>query len=260
MIKMISAILIATQLAACATYHSRAVPFRTPTDYGNSLVVSGVSLGAESFADPAAAGETFGFDIRSAGLLPVQVVIDNQSGQGIQIMSRQSFLIDNRGRYWNVLTTREAVQRVDRATSDGAIGSGAGRGAMYGAAAGTILGLALGIVSGGNSGSAALKGGVLGAAGGALIGGASAADNPDHSATVSGDLRDKGIDGKVIPAGALATGFIFFPGEAPGAKSLRLQIRFRSNGQTETVELPFEKGEKPRIIRSLPASAKPADG
>lgn len=237
--KIICLILIATQFAGCTVYKSRSVSFRPPQDYANSVNVHGVLVGAEHFADSAKADDAFGFDIRGAGLLPVQVVMDNQAGQGIEIVTAQTFLVDENNRYWKILSTREAVDRVEKASASGAIGSGAGKGAMYGAAAGTVLGLALGIVSGRSAGTAAVKGGVLGAAGGAVIGGASKSDDRSQEIKIAADIREKTLEGKVMPSGSLASGFIFFPGEATSAKSLRLQVRFTSSGAQQVLMLPL---------------------
>lgn len=239
--KLICMVAISAHLFACATYENRSVSFRPPQDYINYQDVTGLKVGAEAYADRKQAEEAFGFDIHSAGLLPVQVVMDNKSGQGVEVISGQTFLIDDTNRYWKILTTREAVERVDKTTQAGAIGSGAGKGAMYGAAIGSLLGLALGIVSGHNAGEAVLKGGVLGAAGGAVIGGASkSGEEGEREYTISESMRDKGIEGKVISPEALVSGFIFFPGEATSAKELRLQVRMRGSGKVENLNLKFK--------------------
>lgn len=239
--KLICILTISAHIFACATYENRAVSFRPPQDYINYQDVTGLKVGAEAYADRKQAEEAFGFDVRAAGLLPVQVVMENKSGQGVEVITGQTFLIDDTNRYWKILTTKEAVDRVDKATQSGAIGSGAGKGAMYGAAIGSLLGLALGVVSGHNAGGAALKGGVLGAAGGAVIGGASkAGEEGEREYTISEGMRDKGLEGKVIPPEALASGFIFFPGEATSAKELRLQIRMRGSGKVQTLNLKFK--------------------
>ncbi|NVN89223.1 MAG: glycine zipper family protein [Desulfuromonadales bacterium] len=238
--KIICSLIIACQLTACASYENRAVSFRPPQDYINYQDVSGVMVGSEAFSDEKRAEETFGFDIRRSGILPVQVVLDNNSGQGVEIVSGQTFLVDTTNAYWKILSNGEAVERVERATQGGAIAGGAGKGAAYGAAAGALLGLAIGIVSGRRVGEAVVKGGVLGGAGGAVIGGASQADNDrERGYRIAEDIREKGIEGKIIPAGSLASGFIFFPGEAPTARELRLQVRFRGSGRHETISLRY---------------------
>lgn len=82
------------------------------------------------------------------------------------------------------------------------------------------------------------RGGVIGGAGGAVIGGASGSDaERGRSFKIGEDLREKGIEGKIIPDGSLASGFIYFPGEAPTVRELRLQVRFRGSGAVETLFL-----------------------
>ncbi|MFA7059499.1 MAG: hypothetical protein WC156_01620 [Pedobacter sp.] len=239
--RMICILVIAVHLSACATYENRSISFRPPQDYSNSQDTSGLMVGAEAFANQKLAEEIFGFDIRAAGVLPVQVAIDNKSGEWVEVVAGQTFLIDASNRYWKVLTNRDAAERVEKATQTGAIGKGAGKGAALGAAAGALLGLAIGIVSGRGVGSAVLKGGVLGGAGGAVIGGADkAGDNREQEYKIADDVREKGIEGKVMPSEALASGFIYFPGEAETAKELRLQVRFRNTGRLQTLNLKFK--------------------
>lgn len=239
--KFICILIIAAHLSACATYESRSVSFRPPQDYSNTQNVSGLLVGAEGFSDRKAAEDAFGFDILGAGVLPVQVAMDNNSGQGVEVVAGQTFLIDAANRYWKVLSNREAVERVEKATQTGAIGKGAGKGAAFGAAAGALLGLAIGIVSGRDVGSAVLKGGVLGGAGGAVIGGAGKADDDrERQYKIADDVREKGVEGKVMTEGALASGFIFFPGEAETANELRLQVKFRNTGRLQTLNLKLK--------------------
>lgn len=236
--RLICLLVIATHISACATYENRSVSFRPPQEYANYQDADGLMVGAEPFADKKQAEDAFGFDIRSAGLLPVQIVMDNRSGQGVEVVSGQTFLVDGSNRYWKILSNSEAVERVEKATEAGAIMGGAGKGAGWGAAAGAILGLALGIVSGRNVGESVVKGGVLGGAGGAVIGGASkAGDDRQREYKIADNIRDKGIEGKVMAAGNLANGFIFFPSEAESVKDLRLQLRYRNSGTVKTINL-----------------------
>ena len=239
--KIIALLIIASHLAGCATYERRSVSFRPPQDYANTHDLAGLSVGAEAFVDKALAEEAFGFDIRGAGLLPVQVVMDNRSGQRVEVMSGQTFLIDSSNRYWKLLSNREAADRVQKATEAGRIGSGAGKGAAWGAAAGALLGLALGVVSGRNAAETAVKGGVIGGAGGAIVGAAGKADEGrQREQQIAEDLREKGLEGKVLTAETLASGFIFFPGEAATAQELRLQLKFRDTGRVQTINLKLK--------------------
>ena len=236
--KLICALVIATHISACATYENRSVSFKPPQEYSNYQDADGLMVGAEPFADKKHAEDAFGFDIRSAGLLPIQIVMDNRSGQGVEVVSGQTFLIDGSNRYWKILLNSEAVERVQKATEAGSISGGAGKGAAWGAAAGAIMGLALGIVSGRNVAESTVKGGVLGGAGGAVIGGTNRAGDDRHREyKIADNIRDKGIEGKIMAADNLANGFIFFPGEAETVTNLRLQLKYRDTGMVKTINL-----------------------
>jgi hypothetical protein len=239
--KRLLAIIMLLFLAGCATYKTQYASFRPPEGYANVQTMDGIKLGGEAYADEDAAENAFGFDIKGASaLLPVQLVITNDSGRNLEIVTGQTFLVDTQGRYWSVIPNRDAVERVEKSTQLGAFfGSGAGKGATIGAVGGAILGAAIGIVSGDNVGSALGKGAALGGAAGAVIGGTQEGTSEKREYRIIDDLREKGLEGKVIPPGWLANGFLFFPGEAPGAKGLRLQMRERETGRVYNFDLKF---------------------
>ncbi len=226
-------------LFSCTSYKSQYVGFRPAADYPNNVVAGGVTIGAEAYADRTEAKEAFGFDVKKAGLLPVQVVMDNRSGDQVLIVLDQTFLVDDNNRYWNLISNRAAVERVTKATQSGEILGGAAKGAGWGAATGAVLGAAFGVLSGENVADAAGKGAVIGGAGGAVFGGAQKGTDPKQPRTIADDLRDKGLEGKTIPDQSLANGFLFFPAEAQSARELRLQMREIQSGYLYTLSLPF---------------------
>jgi hypothetical protein len=63
----------------CTSYERQVVPFKMPESSPNALNLDGAAIAARSFITSSEAKEAFGFDIRSAGLLPMQVVFDNRS-------------------------------------------------------------------------------------------------------------------------------------------------------------------------------------
>jgi hypothetical protein len=195
-------------------------------------------VGAESFAEKSIAEKAFGFDIRAAGLLPVKIVIDNKSAQGIEVISGQTFLIDGANRYWKILTNREAVERVKKATDSGGIISGTGKGVAWRTAASSLMDLAIGIVSRRDLASSVVKGNVLSGAGGAVFDGASkTGDDKQQEIKIAEAIREKGVEGKIMPAESLASGFIFFSGEVSSVSELRLQIKSRDSGRIQTLNL-----------------------
>lgn len=226
-------------LSGCASYKTQYASFRPPEQYLYHVETDGVKIGAEAYADKDAADNAFGFDIKGAGgLLPVQLVLDNKSRQSIEIVSSQTFLVDDKGGYWNIIPTNVAIDRLEKSTQLAAFfGSDTAKGALLGAAAGTILAAAIGIVAGHDIGSTIGKGAVIGGAGGAIIGGAKGGTSPERPYRITEDIRQKGLEGKAIPAGYLANGFLFFPGEAESAKELRLQIREKETGTIRLVTL-----------------------
>ena len=237
--------LVVSQVAGCTSYNSQYVSFRPPEAYANKQEVGGVAIGAEAYADKNIAKEAFGFDIRDTGLLPVQLIMNNLSGKTLQIVTEQTFLVDAQGNYWQVIPNHTVVDRVEKSTQLAALGKGAGAGALWGAAGGAILGAAIGIVSGQNVGNAMGKGAALGAAGGAIVGTGKEATSTDRQTMILNDLRSKGLESKIIPIDHLANGFLFFPGEAKTARSVKLQFRELEDGKVHNVTLNLNNQEKP---------------
>jgi len=237
--------LIAIQVGGCTAYNSQYVPFRPPEAYANKQEVGGVALGAEAYVDRDIANEAFGFDIRNSGLLPVQLIMDNKSGRTLQIVGEQTFLLDAPGNYWQVVPNQTAVDRIEKSTQLAALGKGAGAGALWGAAGGAILGAAVGIASGQNVGKAMGAGAAIGGAGGAIIGTGKEATSTDRQTRILNDIRSKGLEGKTIPIEHLANGFLFFPGEAKTARSIKLQLRELETGKVHNVTLNLNSQEKP---------------
>jgi hypothetical protein len=233
--KKIICLLLVAQLAACAAYERYSVSFRPPKDYANYQDSSGLVVGAESFSDKTHAEKAFGFDIRKAGILPVQMVVDNKSGQSVDVVSGQTFLIDGTSRYWKILSNREAVDRIKKASDSGAIASSAGKGSAWRTTALAMMDLAMQIVSGRDRDTTPVKGGGEGVT--TVSGTGKAGDDKQREIKIAEDVRDKGIEGRILSANSLARGFIFFPGEVSSVSELRLQIKFRDSGRIQTLNL-----------------------
>ena len=232
LLRYLSVLLLPAALLACTFYESREVPFRPPEQLANVQQLGGAKVAAIGYADKAAAKDAFGFDIRSAGLLPVQVVFENLGPERFQVVPEQTFLIDGTGGYWNLLDRRTAYQRVESSSEYGSIVKGGVEKGMWGAVAGALAGAAIGILAGENVGEAAGKGAAIGAAGGAIFGGAQAGATDDAGRQIARDLANKDLENRVIEPGNINRGFLFFPGEAPSAGQLRLQLRDVTSGQT----------------------------
>jgi hypothetical protein len=233
-------LLLCTCTFSCTPYKSQEVSFRHPTAYPGMQSVAGALIAADSFNDRGQAKQAFGFDIRGAGLLPIQVIVDNTGPEALTLVPEQTFLIDNQGGMWNLLDSRTAYQRVESSSEFAAIAKEAGRGSVLGAAGGALIGAAVGIVTGSNVLEALGKGAAVGAAGGAVLGGGAATASGEPGRQISRDLATKQLENKPIQSGDMARGFLFFPDEAGTARQLRLQIKEISSQQTHTLLFPLQ--------------------
>ena len=233
-------LVIAVLLSACVTYSSHSVSYRSPKEYRNYQETYGFMVGAESFADKKNAEKAFGFDVRAAGLLPVQVVINNKSGQGVDVVSGQTFLIDGSNRYWKLLTHREAVDKVKKAAEAGIITSVAGKGASWSSVASALMGPAIRVVSARDAASVMVKSDVSNSGGDVAGGVGKAVDDTQREVKIAEDIREKGVEGKILSAESLASGFMFFPGEVSAVSEIRMQIKFRDTGRIQTLNLKLD--------------------
>jgi len=211
-------------LTACATYKRKPLPFKAPSAYDNATEVVGALVGAEAFVDRRGTKEAFDFDIRGAGMLPVQVVFDNQGPHPLKIDVAQTFLEDAEGNLWPILDRDIAYERATKYSQTKKIFTEGAYGGFLGATAGALIGAAVGIVIGENVAEAAGKGAAVGAAAGATLGGIKGYTSDDARQAIVDDLRRKSLENKPVEPTNLAYGYLFFPGEANSAKQLRLKL------------------------------------
>ncbi len=218
-------------LAGCSTaYVARPLPFKSPSAYANVTQVADAQVASEAFADADKAREAFGFDIRAAGMLPVQVVFDNQGSHPLEINVGQTFLEDEAGNIWPILDRDTAYARATKYAQTKEVFTEGAYGAFLGTAAGAIIGAAVGIVTGDNVAVTTGKGAAVGAAAGATLGGVKGYTSGDARRIVVEDLQRKTLQQKPVEPRSLSFGFLFFPGEAPSAVQLRLQLKETDSG------------------------------
>jgi hypothetical protein len=231
---------VALMLCACSTgYKAKPLPFKAPGAYNNAVSLNGAQIGARAFVDSKDAQNAFGFDVRGAGMLPVQIAFDNQSPQTLEINPAQTFLEDSEGNLWPILTDQFAYERTTKYAQTNQMFKEGAYSGFLGATAGALVGAAVGIVTGEDVLRRAGEGAVIGGAGGAVLGGVSGGTSNEARSRIVRDLRDKSLENKSIAPGALAHGILFFPGEAQSAKKLRLQLRERDSGMIHTLFLSF---------------------
>lgn len=232
--------------AGCASYGERVPSVPLPEAQPGQVRADGVNLVARAYLDPKEAKVAFGFDARGAGLLPVQVVMDNQGANEVCVEPEQTFLIDPQGQAWPLLTAEQAYQRTKGHLEVGQAAKGTAKPAVFLGAAGALAGFAVGILTGQNIGEAVGKGAVLGATAGALAGGASSYVALGEK--VRSDLAGRSLQNRTVQPGELAYGFLFFPGkdEAKAVQSLRLTLRIGEERRLVHLPLLEAEGEPPR--------------
>lgn len=231
--RILVGVLAVAFLAGCSTsYKAKPLAFRAPSTYPNAQSAGGAMIGAEAFADPNRASDAFGFNVRGAGLLPVQVVFDNLGNHPLEINPSQTFLVDDEGKLWPLLQKEIAYERVTKFAETKKIFKEGAYTGFLGAAAGAVVGAAIGVVTG-DFGEAVGKGAAIGAGAGVLAGGIGGyASSDDARRAIVADLNQKSLQNQKIDPQGLAFGFLFFPGEASSARVLRLQLKESDTGKT----------------------------
>lgn len=217
-------------IAACQSYKTQVVPFKLPSAYPNMVNISGADIAVRVLDSKEDAENAFGFDIISAGVLPVQIIFDNKGPHKLRVMSNQTFLVDIEDNLWPVLDSNVAYDRIHAKTKYGPVVSEGTRGAVLAGIAGSAIGAAIGIVTGQNVLESAGKGAALGAAAGLTFGGAKGLSDQEVKETIRKDIQERNLKNKPINQGEIAHGFVFFPGEAKKPKELRIQIKEEDSG------------------------------
>jgi len=228
-------------IAGCSTtaYEARPLSFKLPSAYSNAVSVGGAQIAARAYVNPDEAKKTFGFDVLGVGMLPVQVIFDNRGPHELEVIGNQSFLEDQAGNLWSILSTRIANERATKyAKTRNLFKEGAQKG-FFGAAAGAVVGAAIGIVTGGGIGENAGKGAAVGAAAGTVIGGTGGYVSDEPNMAIINDMRDKSLQNAAIEPGTLAHGILFFPIEAASASNLRLKIIENDTRTVHSVTFKF---------------------
>ncbi len=225
-------------ISGCSGYGKRVAPVALPQSQPGHVVVAGAYISARVYLDPSAAKQALGFDARGAGLVPVQVTIDNQGKEEMWIDPSQTFLIDQSGQAWPLLTSEEAYNRIKGHVDVAETAKGTLKPAALLGAAGALVGFAVGVVTGEDVGESTGKGAVIGATAGALAGGAGAYATVGER--IKNDLAQRQLHNQTIEPGLLAHGFLFFPGKAEEIKSVSsLRLALRIGGELKVVTIPL---------------------
>ncbi|MBN1614905.1 MAG: hypothetical protein JW950_10610 [Deltaproteobacteria bacterium] len=226
-------------VVACTTYQRQVVPFKMPSAYPNAAEAAGAAIAAKAYDGVKEARDAFGFDIRNAGILPVQIIFDNKGGHPLEIVPERTLLADADGNLWPILDANLAYDRLAKETELGRVVPEGAKSGLLAGAAGALIGAAIGIVSGHNVGDAAMKGAAVGAAAGATLGGARGMSDVEVRGQIREDLQNRSLERRAIAPYEVAHGFVFFPGEAKKSQEIRLTLRALDTGEIYNVIMKF---------------------
>ncbi|MDR2142604.1 MAG: hypothetical protein LBR11_12630 [Deltaproteobacteria bacterium] len=225
-------------LLACAPEHQyRAQPIRSANAYANRKDVQGAIIAAEAIYDDRLLTERFGYNLKKAGVIPVNLIIQN-NGDNVLVLMPGTEMKDENGADWDVLPQDRVIRRVADYTRGGvSTKEGVGR-TLKGAIAGAVLGAAVGVATGSNVGSAAGKGAAIGGALGvssSVLG----MGGKDNTAEVAQDYSSLALQQSSVGPGESVHGFLFFPSfPSEASRPVLLTLKVRSGqGKTQTVSL-----------------------
>jgi hypothetical protein len=217
-------------------YEFKAVPIRPMSAYPGKATLGDLSVGAAAIYDSAELTRLFGFDLKDAGVIPVQLLVAN-AGKSDVVVLEGSTLQDEAGNLWEVLPSGIVYQRLNDYTSGSLSGEkGAKRTLLWGLA-GAIVGAAAGIASGTNVGEAAGTGAAVGAAAGAATSVLGMGTTQDSSEAINRDFSGRDLEHATVSPGVDANGFLYFPAESKRPTCLNLKVSVGK--KVETLRLNF---------------------
>jgi hypothetical protein len=231
------AVLALVAVAACAPrYEFKPVPVRPIDSFANLVHFAGGVVGANPIHDSGELTKIFGFDLKKAGVIPVQIAVRNDRPNGALTLTKAT-LLDSDGLLWEVLPSDVVVRRIDEHTSGGLTGEQGLRRSLLWGLAGGVLGAAVGVVGGTSVGEAAAKGAAAGAAIGITSSIAQAGTETSDARDIQRDFSTRNIDHATINPGESANGLLYFPAEA--ARPARLSLGFRAPDGDVEAEVRF---------------------
>jgi hypothetical protein len=225
-------------LSACARrYEFKPIPLRPMEGYPGRAVLPEGALGVLAFWDSAQLKTIFGFDLKKAGVIPVQVRVENTSPDQSLIFVGATVTGED-GQLWEELPSNVVYDRIDKFTGGGLSGEEGVRRTLLWGLAGGIVGAAVGAVTGVNVAEAAGKGAAVGGALGAATSIMSPSVSDDDSMMdIQKDFSGRSLDHATVPPGSTANGLLYFPAET--GRPVHLSLTLRAGPETRRIELPL---------------------
>lgn len=210
--------------------------FKAPTSYANHQVIEGLEIAIVPIDDKAASKETFGTDMRSAQVLPIQLIVRNAGTREFEINHTQIYGIGAGDQYTVAYTLGRAAERVRGSSIGTTAVAGATAGAVASAAAGAALGAAIG-GAGGDAGTGAAVGAAIGATTGTAAGLAEGLSDR-FTMEFKRQLATLAFEDRVVFPGDIQQGFIYLKWQP--YQSLRIKLFDISANLIHELQFPIQ--------------------
>jgi len=201
-------LLLISFFGCAAPLKTDTVSFKLPSSHQNSKTIDGLNIAVIPIDSKSESEKTFGTDLQTANVLPVQLVVQNTGVKEFEINHQQIFGITPN----EELTVAYNLNKTAEHVRSSSIGTTAATHALAGALAGAAIGAGLGAAIGSssdNSGSGAATGAAIG---GAVGGTAGVGEGLSDSITFQfkKELANLSFGDRVIFQGDIQQGFIYF--------------------------------------------------
>jgi hypothetical protein len=208
-------------LSNCASpLKTDTVSFMMPQSYQNCREVDGLSIAINPIDSENKSEEIFGTDMKTADILPIQLIVHNEGTKEFEINHQQIFGVTANQEYTVAYTLNKAATNVRQSSIGTTAVTGAVAGALAGAAIGAGIGAGIGHASG-DTGKGAEAGAIIGGTEGAAIGtGAGLSDS--FTIEFKRELANLAFEDRVIFPGDVQQGFIYLKWKP--YKTIRVKI------------------------------------
>jgi hypothetical protein len=200
---------VVSMLTACGKpLQTNIVPIKNPIGYASFYEKDGLQVGFDMLS-PSDQVEQFNVDMTNADVMPIRVVVRNDSGDEFYIQAEQVFGRTSNADLYPAYRLDQTIDRIRQSEVGKAMASGAVAGILVGAVVGAAAGAAIGGAADGGSGAgqgAAIGAATVGTAGG-VTGAVSNADAVSRQ--IASELRKIDWGNRVVYPGHIEHGFLF---------------------------------------------------
>lgn len=204
---------IGTALTGCASqFQANITPIKSPMSYAASYERDGLQIGFHMLP-PSKQVEHFGVDMTRADVVPIRVVVRNDSDNEFYIQAEQTFGRTPNGDLYPAYRLDQSIERIRRSEIGRAMARGAIAGILVGAAVGAAAGAAIGEAAADSAGEGAAIGAAIAGTSGGLAGAGASADATSRA--IRKELRKVDWGSRVVYPGRIEHGFLFMKPGVP---------------------------------------------